>query len=85
MKSQVVISTGRIFETIFYFNVTSYSLSIGQIFLGRNTFIGYNGLKALVGIDPYNSLKDYIHTDIVGSGGAFMLVIDALREDHSKN
>ena len=51
----------------------------------RNTVIGCNGSNSLVTMDPYNSLGSYIHNYIVGSGGAFMLVIDALREDHSKN
>ena len=32
MKSQVILSTGRIFETILYFGVKSYSLSTDQPF-----------------------------------------------------
>ena len=38
MKSQVVLSTGGIFGTIFYCIVTSYSLSIEQRFLD-NQFV----------------------------------------------
>ena len=38
MKSQVVISTGRIFETIYYFIITSYPLSIEKRFL-YNQFV----------------------------------------------
>ena len=53
--------------------------------LERNTVIGCNGLKDLVMMNPYNSLKADIHKDQVGPRGAFILVIDARREDHSKN
>ena len=35
MKFQVVLSTGRIFEAIFYLSVTRYSLSIEKRFLGN--------------------------------------------------
>ena len=41
--------------------------------------------KAFVAMDPYNSLKADIHNDLVGSGGAFMLLIYAWREDHYEN
>ena len=51
----------------------------------RNTVIGWYGSKALVTMDPYNSLKEDIYKDIVGSGGAFMLIINAWHEDHSEN
>ena len=51
----------------------------------RNTVIGCNGLKALVKMDPYNSIKYDTNRDLVGSGGAFMPVIDAWNEDHSEN
>ena len=51
----------------------------------RNTAIGCDGSKALVTLDPYNSLEADIHKDLVGSGGAFTLVIDARREDHYEN
>ena len=50
-----------------------------------NAVIGCNGLKALVTMDPYNSLRENIHKDIVGSRGAFMMAIDTWREDHSEN
>ena len=36
--------------------------------LTRNTIIGYNGLKSLVTMDPYNSLD--IQKDLVVSVGA---------------
>ena len=36
MKFEVVLSTYRIFETIFYCSVASYSLSIEQYFLDEN-------------------------------------------------
>ena len=51
----------------------------------RNAVIGCDGSRALVTMDPYNSLEANIHKDLVGSGGAFMLVIDVRREDHSEN
>ena len=51
----------------------------------RNTVFGCNGSKALVTLDPYNSLESDIHKDIVGSRSAFILVIDAECEDNSKN
>ena len=51
----------------------------------RNTVFGCNGSKALVTLDPYNSLESDIHKDIVGSRGAFILVIDAECEDNSEN
>ena len=51
----------------------------------RNTVIGYDGSKAFLKIDPYNSLKADTHKDPVGSKGAFVLVIDDWREDHSEN
>ena len=47
-----------------------------------NTVIGCNGLNAPVVMDPYNSLEADIHNDIVGSVGAFMMVINVLLEDH---
>ena len=45
--------------------------------LVRNMVIGCDGSKALVTMDPYNSIKSDITKDIVGSGGAFMLVIES--------
>ena len=53
-------------------------------FLG-NMVIGCDRSKAFVMMDLYNSLKDDMHRDLVQYGGAFMMVIDAWREDHSKN
>ena len=35
-------------------------------------------------MDPYNSVEANIHKDIVGSGGTFMLGINANREDCSE-
>ena len=43
----------------------------------RNTVIGFYIPKTLVKMDPSNSLEADIHEYIVGSGGAFMLVIYA--------
>ena len=43
----------------------------------RNAVIVYNRLNALVTMYTYNSLESSVHKDIVGSGGAFMVVIDA--------
>ena len=51
----------------------------------RNTVIGCDGTRALVTMDLYNSFKPGIHKDLVGFGGAFMLVINAWREDHYEN
>ena len=45
--------------------------------LASNTVIDCNGFKALVTMDPYNSLESDIHTDIVVSGGSFVLVINS--------
>ena len=53
--------------------------------LVRNTVIGCNGSKALVTMDPYNSLEANIHKDLVGSRGSFMLVINDQQEDHYEN
>ena len=36
-------------------------------------------------MDPYNSFEANMCKDLVGSGGAFMLVIDDRFEDHSEN
>ena len=47
----------------------------------RNTVIGCNGSKTLVMMDPYNSLKYYIHKYLVGSRGSFILVIDTQHEE----
>ena len=33
-------------------------------------------------MDTYNSLEENIHKNIVGNGGAFVLVIDDDLEDH---
>ena len=41
--------------------------------------------KALLTMDPYNSFEVNMCKDLVGSGGAFMLVIDDRFEDHSEN
>ena len=41
----------------------------------RNTVICCNISKALMNIDPHNSLKADIHKDIVEYGGAIMAVI----------
>ena len=49
----------------------------------RNTVIGWDGSKALVTMDSYNSLEADMHKDLVGSGGAFMLAIDARHENRS--
>ena len=51
----------------------------------RNTVIFCNRSKALVIMDPYNSLKADICKDLVVYGGLFVLVIDAWREDHAEN
>ena len=45
--------------------------------LARNTVIGCNGLKDLVMMNPYNSLYTNVYKDLVGSRGAFVLVIYA--------
>ena len=39
--------------------------------------IGYEVLKALVMMNPYNSLYTNVYKDLVGSRGAFVLVIYA--------
>ena len=49
----------------------------------RNTDIGCDGSKALVTMDPNNSLEASIIKYLVGSRGTFMLLIDAWSEDHS--
>ena len=48
----------------------------------RKTVIGCNGSKALVSMDSYNSLKAYIHKDLVVSIGTFTLAINAQSEYH---
>ena len=53
--------------------------------LCSNTVIGCNVSKDLVNMDPYNSLEASIHKYLDGSGGAFMMVIYAQREDHYLN
>ena len=44
---------------------------------GRNTVISSGVLKSLVTIDPYDSLEDDIHKDLVGSRGSFVMVINS--------
>ena len=51
----------------------------------RKTSISCYGLKYLVTMETYNSLDANIYKDLVGSGGAFMLVIDDWREDNDEN
>ena len=46
----------------------------------RKTVIGCDGSKALVKMDPYNSLEYNTYKDIVVPIGAFTLVINAQRE-----
>ena len=53
--------------------------------LTRNTIIGCDTPKALMTMDPYNSLGANIHKDVVGFGGVFILVIDSWHDDHSEN
>ena len=48
----------------------------------KNMVIDCNRLKALVIMDPYNSLKANTHKELFGYGGSFMLVIDNWRGDH---
>ena len=43
------------------------------------------GSKAPVTMNTKNSLEANIHKDIVRSRDAFVLLIDAWREDHSEN
>ena len=50
-----------------------------------NTVIICNVPKTLVNMDPYNSLWDDIHKNLVGSRGVFMIIIDDLFEGHSEN
>ena len=47
----------------------------------RNTVIVCDGSNYLAMMDPYNSIEANIHKDLVGCRGAFMLVIDARREE----
>ena len=51
----------------------------------RNMVTGWVRPKALVAMDPYNSLKADIHNDLVGSGGTFMLVINAWHKENYEN
>ena len=48
----------------------------------KNMVIGCGRQKALVTMDPYNSLEANINKDLVGSRGAFILVIDDQGKDH---
>ena len=50
-----------------------------------NLVIEFDGSKAIVTMDPYKSLESDIHKDLVGSIGAFIMVIDAWREALSEN
>ena len=47
--------------------------------------IGCKGSKDLVTIDPYNSFESDIYKNIVVSGGACIMLIDAWCEDRSEN
>ena len=49
-----------------------------------NTIIVSDRLKALVMMDPYNSLEADIHKYLVGYGGALILVNCYRREYHSE-
>ena len=44
VKCQIVLSTGGIFENIFYYIVTRYSLSIEQIFLDNKFVTSTNNI-----------------------------------------
>ena len=51
----------------------------------RNKVVDWDGSRALVTMDPYNSLEIDINKDIFGSGGALILVTDVWHEEHSEN
>ena len=53
--------------------------------LVSNTIIGWNGLKVLMVMDPYNSLEADINKYLVGYRGECILVIDDRREYHYEN
>ena len=65
---QVVISTSRIFETIFYCSVTSYSLSVDQSLLDNNFVSSKND-------------TDFAWYSKCGGGNSVLKVILRLKDD----
>ena len=53
--------------------------------LASNTIIGWNGLKFLMVMDPYNSLEVYIRKYLFGYRGECILLIDDRHEYYYEN